>query len=127
VISINPDTRKFLIHKKDVLNCDQGSRDKFLSLNKSFPFRLTGYCHADPSILSSNAPMKQGVEIEFSWEPPLEPVCSSLLDCTDWPNSTCNITRDGKKRCLCNTNFIWDGLKLNCTLGNLYIFVPSSH
>ncbi|KAL9297624.1 hypothetical protein ACSQ67_023520 [Phaseolus vulgaris] len=122
VISINPDTRKFLIHRKDVLNCDQGSRDKFLSLNQSFPFHLSGYCHANPSIFSSNAPMKQGVEIEFSWDPPCEPMCSSLLDCKDWPNSTCNITRDGKKRCLCNTDFIWDGLKLNCTLegSNIY-------
>lgn len=118
VISINPEAQKFLIHRKNVLNCDQSSRDKFLPLNKSFPFHLTSNCYADPSIFSSNAPMKHGVEIELSWEQPLEPICSSLLDCKEWPNSTCNTSSDGKKRCLCNTNFLWDGLKLNCTLGN---------
>ncbi|KAG4967636.1 hypothetical protein JHK87_033287 [Glycine soja] len=98
VISINPEAQKFLIHRKNVLNCDQSSRDKFLPLNKSFPFHLTSNCYADPSIFSSNAPMKHGVEIELSWEQPLEPICSSLLDCKEWPNSTCNTSSDGKKR-----------------------------
>ena len=118
VISINPETRKFLIHSKDVTKCEgQSSRDKLLLLNQSSPFHLTGTCYADPSTFTSTAPMKRGIELELSWEPPLEPVCSTLLDCMDWPNSTCNTTSDGKKRCLCNTNFIWDGLKLNCTRG----------
>ncbi|KAG4385467.1 hypothetical protein GLYMA_12G103700v4 [Glycine max] len=124
VISINPEAQKFLIHRKNVLNCDQSSRDKFLPLNKSFPFHLTSNCYADPSIFSSNAPMKHGVEIELSWEQPLEPICSSLLDCKEWPNSTCNTSSDGKKRCLCNTNFLWDGLKLNCTLEGNHSYQP---
>lgn len=125
VISINPETQKFLIHRENVLNCDgQSSRDKLLLLNQSSPFHVTGNCYADPSIFSSNnAPRKHGVEIELSWEPPLEPTCSSLLDCKDWPNSTCNTTSDGKKRCLCNKNFLWDGLKLNCTQGNNIIII----
>ncbi|KAL4363301.1 hypothetical protein GQ457_04G005170 [Hibiscus cannabinus] len=35
--------------------------------------------------------------------------------CKDWPNSTCNVTSVGTKRCLCNTNFRWDNSNLNCT------------
>ncbi|PNX99859.1 G-type lectin S-receptor-like serine/threonine-protein kinase, partial [Trifolium pratense] len=86
-----------------------------LLLNKSSPFHLTGNCYVDPITFSSNAPLTHGVEIELRWDSPLEPTCSSLLDCKDWPNSTCNTTDDGKKRCLCNNNFLWDGFKLNCT------------
>lgn len=120
VISINPETQKFLIHKKNVLNCEGQSS---LLLNKSSPFHLTGNCYVDPSTFSSNAPLKHGVEIELSWKSPIEPICSSLLDCKDWPNSNCNTTSDGKKRCLCNKNFLWDGFKLNCTQGsNIYLF-----
>ncbi|XP_061357907.1 G-type lectin S-receptor-like serine/threonine-protein kinase At4g03230 isoform X3 [Gastrolobium bilobum] len=117
VISINPETQKFLIHIKNVVNCDgQNSMNKLLLLNQSSPFHLTGNCHADPTTFSSNAPLKHGVEIELSWEIPLEPICSSLLDCMDWPNSTCNATTNGKKRCLCNANFLWDGFELSCVL-----------
>ncbi|KEH41621.1 S-locus lectin kinase family protein [Medicago truncatula] len=112
VISINPETQKFLIHQKNVLNCEGQSS---LLLNKSSPFHITGNCYVDPSTFSSNAPLKHGVEIELSWKSPIEPICSSLLDCKDWPNSNCNTTSDGKKRCLCNKNFLWDGFKLNCT------------
>jgi hypothetical protein len=54
-------------------------------------------------------------EVEISWAPPQEPSCTSSTDCKDWPNSTCNITSDGKRRCLCNQNFLWDGLNLNCS------------
>lgn len=112
VISINPETQKFLIHQKNILNCESQSS---ILLNKSSPFHLTGNCYVDPSTFSSNAPLKHGVEIELSWKSPIEPICSSLLDCKDWPNSNCNTTSDGKKRCLCNKNFLWDGFKLNCT------------
>ncbi|CAJ2654946.1 unnamed protein product [Trifolium pratense] len=112
VISINQETQKFLIHQKNVLNCQSQSS---LLLNKSSPFHLTGNCYVDPITFSSNAPLTHGVEIELRWDSPLEPTCSSLLDCKDWPNSTCNTTDDGKKRCLCNNNFLWDGFKLNCT------------
>ncbi|XP_057746645.1 G-type lectin S-receptor-like serine/threonine-protein kinase At4g03230 [Arachis stenosperma] len=121
VISIDQDKRKFVIHIEDVENCeDQTSWDnkKLLLLNDSSPFHLTGTCYADPRTFTSAAPMKHGVELELSWDPPSEPLCSTLLDCMDWPNSSCNTTSDGNKRCLCNTNYFWDGMKLNCTNGN---------
>ncbi|XP_027348569.1 G-type lectin S-receptor-like serine/threonine-protein kinase At4g03230 isoform X1 [Abrus precatorius] len=125
VISINSETQKFLIHRENALYCDRS--DKFLVLNQSFPFHFTGNCYADPSTFSSNAPLKHGIEIELSWQLPLEPICSSLLDCEDWPNSTCNTTSDGKKRCLCNKNFLWDGLKLNCTLESNHSYQSERH
>jgi hypothetical protein len=65
------------------------------------PFKLINWFNAD--------------ELIISWEIPKEPSCNSSRDCKDWPNSTCNSASDGKKRCLCNRNFRWDGLKLNCS------------
>ncbi|KAK7257498.1 hypothetical protein RIF29_31518 [Crotalaria pallida] len=128
VISINAETQKFLIHRKDLSNCEgQSSRDELLHLNQSSPFHLTGDCHADPITFTSGAPVKHGVEIELSWEAPLEPVCSSMLDCMDWPNSTCNTTSNGKKRCLCNTNYLWDGFKLNCTQEGNHSYQTAKH
>jgi len=47
----------------------------------------------------------------------IEPSCTSSRDCKDWPNSTCNRGTDGKKRCLCNGSFQWDGSNSNCTKG----------
>nr|POF18398.1 g-type lectin s-receptor-like serine/threonine-protein kinase [Quercus suber] len=53
--------------------------------------------------------------VEISWKPPREPMCNSPADCKDWPNSTCNATKDGNMRCLCLPNFVWDASNLNCT------------
>lgn len=118
MISITPETQKFVILSIDIVGCeDQNSGDKLLSLNQSSPFHLTGKCNADSSTFNPIAPIKVGEEIELRWDQPLEPLCSSSLDCKEWPNSICNTTRDGEKRCLCNANFLWDGLNLNCTLG----------
>ena len=118
VIDINPETQKFMIHSRDKVDCDNHTiRDRLLNLNQSSPFHLTGWCSVEQSSFGADAPLKSGVEIELRWEPPLEPLCSSSMDCKEWPNTTCNTTTDGKNRCLCNTNFIWDGLNTNCTLG----------
>ncbi|XP_021829959.1 G-type lectin S-receptor-like serine/threonine-protein kinase At4g03230 isoform X1 [Prunus avium] len=112
VTSIDPDKRKFVIHAKNADNC----RNKnFLQLNQSSPFHLINRCNADPANFSSDFSFKAGDEVEISWEPPLEPPCSSSTDCKDWPHSTCNATQEGKKRCLCPTNSKWDSLTLNCT------------
>ncbi|XP_054812243.1 G-type lectin S-receptor-like serine/threonine-protein kinase At4g03230 isoform X2 [Prosopis cineraria] len=116
VISITPETQKFMIRSRDIIDCEgQSLRDKLLRPNQSSPFHLTGRCNAEPSTLNPIAPAKLGGEIEMSWDPPLEPLCRSFSDCKDWPNSICNTSRDGEKRCLCKTNFLWDGLILNCT------------
>ncbi|CAL0333898.1 unnamed protein product [Lupinus luteus] len=128
VISINPETQKFLIHINGLSKCEgQSSWDKLLRLDRSSPFHLTDNCYADPSTFTSGAPMKHGIELELSWEEPLEPICSSMLDCMEWPNSTCNTTGDGNKRCLCTTNFLWDGFKLNCTLEGSHSYQTDKH
>ncbi|XVE66288.1 hypothetical protein DITRI_Ditri08aG0068400 [Diplodiscus trichospermus] len=102
VTSINQETRKFIIQTNDANDCKAGnSGDNFFRLKEPSPFHVTSRCNAD--------------EVEISWDPPLEPTCSSPTDCKDWPNSTCNVTSNGKKRCLCNRNFRWDNLSLNCT------------
>ena len=67
-------------------------------------------------------------EIEIIWESPQQPSCNSSKDCKDWPNSTCNIAIDEKKRCLCKQSFLWDGTILNCTTrgkdaSHIYIFI----
>ncbi|XP_057954528.1 G-type lectin S-receptor-like serine/threonine-protein kinase At4g03230 isoform X2 [Malania oleifera] len=55
--------------------------------------------------------------VEIGWKPPvLEPSCASSADCKDWPNSTCNFTRQGStKRCICNAKIPWNGSILNCS------------
>ena len=108
VASIDPGTRKFVIlvrYAGKVTNTRE-----ILHLNTSFPFNATGQFTRDSDNYYS-------YEVEISWEPPKEPTCTSSKNCTDWPNSTCNVTRDGKGRCHCKGNFLWDGSKLKCTKG----------
>ena len=106
VTSINPETRKFIIQTNDANGCKAGnSGDNFFQFKQPSPFHVTSRCNAD--------------EVEIGWDPPLEPTCSSPTDCKCWPNSTCNVTSDRKKRCLCNRNFRWDNLSLNCTEGRM--------
>lgn len=105
VTSINPSTRKFSIQSL----ASRNSRQNLQLLNQSLPFFVSN----DDS---GNSSFEVEDEVEISWMPPREPFCSSLADCKDWPQSTCNQTRDGK-RCLCNRNYQWDGSNLNCTKG----------
>lgn len=106
VTSISPETRKFIIQTNDANDCKAGnSGDGFFRFKQPSPYHVSSRCNAD--------------EVEIGWDPPLEPTCSSPTDCKDWPNSTCNVTSNGKKRCLCNTNFRWDNLSLNCTEGRI--------
>ncbi|XP_021280228.1 G-type lectin S-receptor-like serine/threonine-protein kinase At4g03230 isoform X1 [Herrania umbratica] len=107
VTSINSETRKFIIQTNDANDCKAGnSGDSSFQFKQPSPFHVTSRCNAD--------------EVEVGWDPPLEPTCSSLADCKDWPNSSCNVTSDGKKRCLCNESFRWDNLSLNCTEDRAY-------
>ncbi|KAK8519070.1 hypothetical protein V6N12_012299 [Hibiscus sabdariffa] len=102
VTSIDPETRKFVIQTNDANDCKTGNLgDDFFLFKQLLPFHVTSRCTTD--------------EVEIGWDPPLEPTCSSPTDCKDWPNSTCNVTSVGTKRCLCNTNFRWDDSSLNCT------------
>ncbi|KAK6253020.1 hypothetical protein QUC31_014740, partial [Theobroma cacao] len=102
VTSINSETRKFIIQTNDANDCKAGnSGDNFFQFKQPSPFHVTSRCNAE--------------EVEIGWDPPPEPTCSSPTDCKDWPKSSCNVTSDGKKRCLCNESFRWDNLSLNCT------------
>lgn len=116
---IDSEARKFYIQTKEPGDCgDKNWITKALQLNQSSPFRVTSWCNFKETNLEENFSLKPSNEVEISWEPPLEPICSSTTDCKDWPYSTCNMSKDGNKRCLCITDFHWNGWILNCTTGN---------
>ncbi|KAM7275063.1 hypothetical protein ACFE04_016929 [Oxalis oulophora] len=109
VTIINQDTRTFVIQTG---NCGEAkSRDQVLKLNQSFPFYVTSWCNASPT----NFSVIGEDEIEIGWKVPTEPLCLTTNDCVDLPNSLCNATREGKKKCLCDIGYRWDGLSLNCS------------
>lgn len=114
---VDSETRKFIIQTKEAGDCgDKDWINKALQLSNSSPFHVTSWCNfreTNPENLSPGT----SNEVEIGWEPPLEPTCSSTTDCKDWPYSTCNTSKDGKRRCLCITNFHWNAWSLNCTTG----------
>ena len=114
VDSISPSEQKFVI--QEMINHTEKTRRQAknlgdLQLNLSLPFsvnyRLPDLGNLSPEITA----------VEISWVPPPEPTCISTVDCKDWPHSTCNAAKDGKKRCHCAPNFRWDVSNLNCTQG----------
>ncbi|XP_028075314.1 G-type lectin S-receptor-like serine/threonine-protein kinase At4g03230 [Camellia sinensis] len=110
VKNINPKTRKFVIEVKDK---DCGARNsKYLQLSPASPFQALNLCYGQKQ-------SRNGNEVEFVWNSPLEPPCTSAIDCKDWPNSSCNATSGGKGWCHCNANYQWNGTTIACTqVGN---------
>jgi hypothetical protein len=108
VASINASTQTFVIQVK-YGRYDRNLRG-MLKLNESLPFNRTKW-----SAVDFGSEVKD--EVEISWNPPQEPTCTSFKDCKDWPNSKCDVARDGKRMCLCNQDFRWNGSTLNCTQG----------
>ncbi|CAL5406396.1 unnamed protein product [Camellia sinensis] len=108
VTSINPDNLTFIIQLADTVKTADICRAKNFRVSPSLPYKVIGS--------SCNA----GLAVEISWDPAPQLTCTLLEDCKDWPNSSCNTTEDGKRRCLCNANYQRHGLELNCTsvLGN---------
>lgn len=98
VISINSDAQNLIIQTDDTNLCDD--KDQRDQLDP--PFNVTSWCYG-----------KDGIEV--SWLPPLEPLCNDTTDCNNWPHSSCNVTSDGKRRCLCDANYHWH--ELNCAEG----------
>ncbi|KAL5999607.1 hypothetical protein ACLOJK_037892 [Asimina triloba] len=90
-------------HNIGVLESGCNSYASILNLNQSVFLGLTQW--------------KEGVQIE--WDTPPEPVCDSYKDCNGWPNSSCRVQKADVqgKRCLCNENFLWDSLSMNCMPG----------
>ncbi|THG15949.1 hypothetical protein TEA_029908 [Camellia sinensis var. sinensis] len=103
VTSINPDNLTFIIQLTDTVKNADICCSKNFRVSPSVPYKVIGS--------SCNA----SLAVEISWDPTPQPTCTLLEDCTDWPNSSCNTTEDGKRRCLCNANYHWHGLELNCT------------
>ncbi|PPS18182.1 hypothetical protein GOBAR_AA02401 [Gossypium barbadense] len=119
VVTVNPDARTFVIQMKaeEANNCAAllASASRILQFNQSSPFNVTSSCSGELGNLTSDSTLEGTVEVEISWKPPLEPMCSSSADCKDWPHSTCNENKNGQRRCLCNSTYHWDGSVLNCT------------
>ncbi|KAM1010100.1 hypothetical protein TB1_044743 [Malus domestica] len=118
VISINSSTLRFFIQGFQTENVDnRDSRNRAAKqINPSFPFEVISPGNADPGNFSSEVLSSGGPKVvEMGWELPMEPTCTTSADCRDWAHSICKRARDGKKRCLCETNFRWNGLILRCT------------
>ncbi|KAM1358488.1 hypothetical protein TB2_045459 [Malus domestica] len=123
VISINSSTQRFFIqgfHTENVDNSDPRNRAA-KQINPSFPFKVISPGNADLANFSSEVLLSSGPNVvEMGWKLPMEPNCTTSADCRDWAHSICKRARGGKKRCLCETNFRWNGLILRCTQeGNL--------
>ncbi|KAM5580822.1 hypothetical protein ABKV19_010167 [Rosa sericea] len=116
VINISQSTQRFVIQgleSKNVDGCDSKNKVNIQMLNTSFPFKVINWCSADLGNFNSESSRSFNV-LEMGWELPLEPTCGNSETCRDWPHSTCNPGRDGRKRCLCNTNFQWSAFNMNC-------------
>lgn len=106
VTRIDADLRKFIIQVNSLKDyyCYSKFPRENMQFHFSFPFNVTNECYGED-------------EVEVSWQPPLEPTCTASKDCEGWNHiSSCKAGRDGK-RCLCNTNYHWDGVSLNCSKG----------
>ncbi|CAL5342504.1 unnamed protein product [Camellia sinensis] len=109
VKNINPETRKFVIEAKAKDRCGaENSKSKDLQLSPSSPFHVLNLCYGGIQLGNGN-------DVELDWNSPLEPLCTSAIDCMDWPNSSCSATRDVKGRCHCYANYQWNGTRLACT------------
>lgn len=118
VTHVDPEASIFDIEMqaKEAVNCHamHSSGSKILQLNRSSPFNVSSSCSSN---FTNDSLLNSTIEVKITWKPPLEPACNSSADCKEWPHSSCNITGNGQKRCLCNSAFRWNGLGLNCTPG----------
>ncbi|KAL5581842.1 hypothetical protein UlMin_014284 [Ulmus minor] len=110
VISVDPNMKFFVIQVKMSTSETRNSRGKILQLNESLPFTTVAH---EPGKFGSVDSSK--AEILIGWDPPQEPTCTSQANCKEWRHSNCSNAADGKQRCLCNTDFVWNSETLNCT------------
>ncbi|CAN4103416.1 unnamed protein product [Withania somnifera] len=122
VINIDKGNSTFVIeadHKESVGNCDDKGPVTGISwFNQSSPFKVINWCYNPEKNLTLEPLSRVKNLILITWKPPLEPICTTSEDCNDWPNSTCNITKQGERRCICPPDYGWDGLILNCSLSS---------
>ncbi|KAL5581838.1 hypothetical protein UlMin_014280 [Ulmus minor] len=114
VISIDPNSRIFFIQVQ-MGTCEaKNPRWKTLQLNRLLPF--TSVNTSCSNVTGESSPVGYTkAEIPIFWNPPREPTCTTQENCKEWPLSNCSDAADGKKRCLCNTDFVWNGTTLDCT------------
>uniref|UniRef100_A0A803L8I7 non-specific serine/threonine protein kinase n=1 Tax=Chenopodium quinoa TaxID=63459 RepID=A0A803L8I7_CHEQI len=122
VTSINPEKMSFFIQVRHGNWCDSRYMDSIV------------LSHEDPSLYSvknctimkesSFLEAKQSfVEVEMGWKKPSEPACSASSDCQVWPHTTCKVAKNGDRRCICRTNFHWDGYNMRCEKVNFTLKV----
>ncbi|RVW57778.1 Transposon Tf2-8 polyprotein [Vitis vinifera] len=71
----------------------------------NLPFHMTNVCTVVKiDNFGSEKSLENSIEIEISWDPPLELVCTSSADCKDWPNSNCR-TQNGTTKCFGSEKF----------------------
>ncbi|CAK9315350.1 unnamed protein product [Citrullus colocynthis] len=77
VTNINPQLKTFTIATNGSIcrGNDTNAIQKLLKLEHSSTFKVSSNCNSEFN------------EIDIQWEKPFEPICSSLRDCTNWPNS----------------------------------------
>lgn len=124
VIDIDIDNRTFVIQVHEENSCDNTKKPgtQVAWLNQSLPFHPINRCYNTEKLQNrTSGQARYGIRM-IMWEPPLEPTCITSADCEDWPNSSCNMIGQGKRRCLCNQYYKWDGLVLNCTTGVDHLF-----
>ncbi|XP_027159122.1 G-type lectin S-receptor-like serine/threonine-protein kinase At4g03230 isoform X1 [Coffea eugenioides] len=118
VININKDDRRFVIQVNSLRaeNCAaRTSVGRVLQLNPSLPFSVSNWCYNESLTFSDRPSVQHEQGIQISWDPPLEPICSSPNECQHWPDSSCAATAiHDQTRCLCNSNYKWDNLALKC-------------
>ncbi|KAK4770199.1 hypothetical protein SAY87_030731 [Trapa incisa] len=111
VIRVDQQALNFTIQLMN-LNCSDGLSNISTAFSDYSQFHI-GQCK-DTQNASSTTELL--TEIDILWKlPGSEPACSSSIDCQDWPQTTCNTTPNGTKRCLCISNLKWNHTALNCT------------
>ncbi|KAH9622490.1 hypothetical protein KSS87_017171 [Heliosperma pusillum] len=113
VTSISQEAETVIIQVGPASSCDSKTVESMVMSNMlSSPFYVRN------CIVVSNQPLMDTyqpfIEVEIGWHPPHEPACNASSDCRDWSHTTCKAAKGGKKRCLCASNFDWDGLTLKC-------------
>ncbi|KAG4972061.1 hypothetical protein GLYMA_13G303800v4 [Glycine max] len=102
VIWIDEDTRMFYIQPNGSYPCNSSNQN----ITPNFPFNVTDQCsEADDD-----------GKIKITWLPAPEPPCTELIDCHNWPHSTCRETSEGGSRCRCDSNYKWNNTIMSCTL-----------
>ncbi|MED6149198.1 hypothetical protein PIB30_060183 [Stylosanthes scabra] len=111
VVSIDADSRKFVIQVSSVDSYCSVQRRNDKTLQIHFPFNVANECLTED-------------ELEVTWLPPPEPLCNESEDCKGWTHSTCQQIQN-VKRCLCNSNYRWDNASLNCVIHEA-VTIPGS-